>query len=303
MNVSTLVKEGTKIIDGKQHSADILAEIKQKTRILTEKTGLKPGLATILVGNDPASHLYVTIKRKKARELGFQDFHQSLPATISEKDLINHINDFNLNDRVHGILVQMPLPDPIDTENVISSLNPRKDVDGFHALNIGSLFRAYTENVIAPCTPAGIMEILRREAIDPAGKHVVIIGRSNLVSKPLAAMLLQNNNHHQLGGNAAVTVIHSGVTNIHHFTSQADILIAAVGKPHFITAPMVKSASIIIDVGINKLKNGTIVGDVDFMNVLPKVRKITPVPGGVGPMTIAALMQNTFKIFKNNYNF
>ncbi len=284
-----------RLIDGKAHAAAWLAAVKVETAALSAAHGRCPGLATILVGDAPASAVYVSMKRKKAQALGFHDQHIALPATLSQAALNAELTALNANPAIDAILVQLPLPAHLDIEQMIDVLGPQKDVDGFHSTTLGKCFRAYHSDLIAPCTPFGIMKLLQCENITLAGKHVVIVGRSNLVGKPLAAMLMQKN-----GGNATVTVVHSGTIALTQHTQSADVLIAAAGQPQLITAEHVKTGAVVIDVGTNKLANGRLVGDVDFPAVSQKAALLTPVPGGVGPMTIAALMANTLKLFKQH---
>jgi methylenetetrahydrofolate dehydrogenase (NADP+)/methenyltetrahydrofolate cyclohydrolase len=280
------------IIDGKEISKKILAEIKAETKLLYDKYEIKPGLAVIIVGNDEASRLYVNKKKQTCESLGFYLESYDLDENISDKELLSLISDLNNEPSIHGILVQLPLPKHINEKNILSFISCEKDVDGFNPVNQANLFSGNFS--ILPCTPLGIIELLKRYEIKIEGKHAVIIGRSNIVGKPLSLMFLQEN--------ATVTICHSKTINISDFTKQADILVSAVGKPRFITSDMVKEDSIVVDVGINRLDTGKIVGDVDFEDVRKKVKAITPVPGGVGPMTIAMLMKNTLTICKKNSN-
>lgn len=275
------------LINGKTVSAEIRNRLMKETAELKNKTGRVPGLATVLVGEDPASAVYVRNKNKICSEIGFQSFGQNLPAETTEAQLLDHIKGLNENDEVNGILVQLPLPDHIDEEKVLLSIDPEKDVDGFHPINVGKL--AIGNALLTPCTPTGIIALLDYYEIDIAGKHAVVLGRSNIVGKPVAHLLLQRN--------ATVTICHSKTSNLNEVTRQADILIAAVGRPHFVRAEMVKEGAVVIDVGINRV-DGKLIGDVEFDPVAEKVAFITPVPGGVGPMTIALLMENTLKAFK-----
>lgn len=281
-----------KIISGKDLSAEIRAELKVDVEAIA-KRDVRPGLAVVLVGEDPASQVYVGSKRRTCEELGISSFSYDLPATCTERRLLNLIKKLNADPKVHGILVQMPLPKHIDDKKVLNAIDPDKDVDGFHPVNVGKLLIG--EPGFVPCTPAGCIEMLLRSGYDPAGKHVVVLGRSNLVGKPAAALLMQK----VPGGNATVTVCHSRTKNLAAITRQADILIAAIGIPEFVKARMVKDGVIVIDVGINRIpdktkKSGTrLVGDVDFKGVSKKARAITPVPGGVGLMTVIMLMKNT----------
>ena len=275
------------LIDGKKVSMEIRSRLKQETEELKNKTGRMPGLATVLVGEDPASAVYVRNKNKVCQEVGFQSFGQNLPAETTEDELLEVIKKLNENDEVNGILVQLPLPDHIDSEKILLSIKPEKDVDGFHPINVGKL--GIGNALLTPCTPTGIIELLDYYNIEIAGKHAVVLGRSNIVGKPVALLLLQRN--------ATVTICHSRTSNLKQVTSQADILIAAVGRPGFVGSEMVKDNAVVIDVGINRV-DGKLTGDVEFEPVAEKTSYITPVPGGVGPMTIALLMENTLKAFK-----
>lgn len=281
-----------KIISGKELSDEIRAELKVDVEAIA-RAGVRPGLAVVLVGEDPASQVYVGSKRRTCEELGINSYSHDLPANCTEKRLLGLIEKLNADPDVHGILVQMPLPKHIDEKKVINAINPDKDVDGFHPVNVGKLLIG--EPGFVSCTPAGCIEMLLRSGYDPAGKHVVVLGRSNIVGKPVAALLMQK----AAGGNATVTVCHSRTKNLAAITKQADILIAAIGIPQFVKARMVKDGVIVIDVGINRIpdktkKSGTrLVGDVDFKGVSKKARAITPVPGGVGLMTVTMLMKNT----------
>jgi len=280
------------IIDGKQVAEAIRAELKREIAVL-QRRGVVPGLAVVLVGNDPASEVYVRGKRKTCAELGINSFDYDLPADCTERRLLDLIMELNEDGRVHGILVQMPLPKQIDSGKVLLAIDPRKDVDGFHPVSLGKLLSG--EPGFVSCTPAGCQQLLLRSGYDPAGKHAVIVGRSNIVGKPLAALLMQK----APGGNATVTVCHSRTPDIASLTRQADILVAAMGVPEFIKADMVKDGAVVIDVGVNRVPDATkksgsrLVGDVDFAGVSVKAGAITPVPGGVGPMTVTMLMKNT----------
>jgi len=281
-----------KIISGTELAAEIRAELKVDVAAIA-KAGRTPGLAVVLVGEDPASQVYVNSKRRTCEELGINSYAHDLPATCTERHLLNLIAKLNGDPAVHGILVQMPLPKHIGEQKVLNAVAPEKDVDGFHPVNVGKLLNG--EPGFVPCTPAGCIEMLLRSGYDPAGKHVVVLGRSNIVGKPVAALLMQK----AAGGNATVTVCHSRTKNLAAITKQADILIAAIGIPEFVKGRMVKEGVIVVDVGINRIPDktkksgGRLVGDVDFKSVGKKARAITPVPGGVGPMTIAMLMKNT----------
>jgi len=277
------------LIDGKKVSAEVRNRLAEETKILKEQTGKEPGLATVLVGDDPASAVYVRNKNKTCCELGFQSFENQLSSNTTEEQLLNLIDDLNCNPNVHGILVQLPLPDQIDSEKILQAVDSKKDVDGFHPVNVGKL--VVGNALLTPCTPTGIIELLDHYGIEIAGKHAVIIGRSNIVGKPVSMLLLQRN--------ATITICHSRTKNLEEVTRRADILIAAVGRPHFVTENMVSEGAVVIDVGINRV-DGKLTGDVEFEPVSKKASYITPVPGGVGPMTIALLMENTLKAFKDS---
>ena len=277
------------IIDGKKVSSHIKDNIAAEVKILKNKTGKTPGLAVVLVGDDPASAVYVKNKNKTCKNIGFQSFEHILPENTSEDKLLNLINELNNDDQVNGILVQLPLPSHISSKTILVSINPQKDVDGFHLENVG---RLVTGNALfKPCTPAGIIKLLDEYKIEIEGKNAVIIGRSNIVGKPVSFLLLERN--------ATVTICHSRTKDLPSITRSADILIAAIGKPNFVSLDMVKNNAVVIDVGINRL-DGKLVGDVDFASVSKQASLITPVPGGVGPMTIAMLMANTLQSFKNS---
>lgn len=272
------------IIDGKK----IAAEVEKTLKSAVEKIeGRKPALAFILVGIDPASIAYIKRKKKKCGEIGILSIDHELDETTSEEELLSLIFKLNQDPAVDGILVQLPLPPHIHTEKILEAIDPKKDVDGFHPLNVGRLLLGEKIGFF-PCTPYGITILLKHAGIDTNGKHVVIVGRSNIVGKPLAALLMQKAD----GANATVTVAHSATKNLADICRSADILIAAIGKAHFITPDMVREGAVVIDVGINRLDD-KLVGDVDFESVAPKCHAISPVPGGVGPMTIAMLLSNT----------
>jgi len=279
------------LIKGTEISKQIKEELKQEITLLKEKHNLVPGLATILVGDDPASRVYVGQKEKSCKELGIYSQRMDLPADTKETELLSLIEKFNNDSKIHGILVQLPLPKHINETNVLYAINPAKDVDGFHPVNVGKMMLG--EPCYLPCTPHGIQQLLLRSGINTEGAHVVVVGRSNIVGKPIANMLLQK----KKGANATVTICHTGTKDISFYTRQADILIVAAGRPKTITADMVKEGVVVIDVGVNRLETG-LVGDVDFDSVKEKARAITPVPGGVGPMTIAMLMYNTVQAAK-----
>ncbi|MDI6766995.1 MAG: tetrahydrofolate dehydrogenase/cyclohydrolase catalytic domain-containing protein [Bacteroidota bacterium] len=282
-----------KIIDGKKIAEDIKHELKLETEKLKVERGITPGLAFILIGENPASQSYVKMKGKGCDEMGFYSMTERLPGDISELKVLQLINQFNLDPKIHGILVQLPLPKHIKEQKVIATIDYRKDVDGFHPINIGRMVIGLP--CLKPCTPVGVQELLLRSGNDPAGKHVVVLGRSNIVGKPVMNILLQK----QMGANAVVTIAHTGAKDISYFSRQADILIAAMGKPESITGDMIKPGAVVIDVGINRIDDSTakngyrIVGDVHFESASKVASAITPVPGGVGPMTIAMVLRNT----------
>lgn len=281
-----------KLISGNEVAAQIREELKERVKRLKEK-GITPALAVVLVGEDPASVSYVTAKAKGAEEIGMYEETVRLPANTAEEEVLKTVDRLNKDPKFHGILVQLPLPKHIDTEKVINYISPEKDVDGFHPVNVGKLLRG--EPCPLPCTPHGVQQLLVRSGYDPDGKHVVICGRSNIVGKPLAAILMQK----KKGANATVTVCHTGTKDMAKFTRQADILVAAMGSPKAITADMVREGTVVIDVGVNRVEDKTrergfrLVGDVDFDAVKEKAEAITPVPGGVGPMTVTMLLMNT----------
>jgi len=282
------------IIDGKKIASEVRQELKSKIEWLKSLNIRVPGLVTILVGDNPASQSYVSSKSKACNEIGMLSKIEKLPNDTTEQQLLEMIDHYNASDDYHGILVQLPLPKHINEDKVIERISPSKDVDGFHPINVGNL--VIGKDTFYPCTPNGILELISRYKIETSGKHVVVVGRSNIVGKPVANMLLQKKE----GANAVVTVCHSAAKDLSHYIQDADILIAAIGKANFITADMVKDGVTVIDVGINRVEDSSsskgykIVGDVDFENVSKKASFITPVPGGVGPMTIAMLLQNTF---------
>ena len=271
-----------KILDGKAVSLKVKESVKVRADEL-KKFGVEPTLAVVLVGEDKASQTYVRAKEKACNEYGIKSVAHRLSENTTQNELLALINVLNLDDSIHGILVQLPLPKHIDTNVVLAAIDPRKDVDGFHAVNVGKLVSGLEGFV--PCTPLGVMEILKEYGIDVAGLNAVVIGRSNIVGKPMANLLLN--------ASATVTVTHSKTKNLKEICKNADLIVAAIGKPFFLKADMVKDGAVVIDVGINRLDDGTLVGDVDFDEVAPKCSYITPVPGGVGPMTIAMLLNNT----------
>ena len=283
------------IIDGTAISASIRAEVKKQVDTLRAR-GVRPGLAVILVGDDPASQVYVRMKGKACEEAGMHSVTMRLDASTSQAELLRQIDTLNADPTIHGILVQMPVPKQIDAEAVVRRILPEKDVDGFHPINVGKVFIGERDG-FSPATPAGVLQLLLRSSADPAGKHCVIIGRSNIVGKPMASLLVQN----APGGNATVTVCHSRTPDLAEHAKRADILIVAIGRPKMVTADMVKPGAVVIDVGVNRVddpsskKGYSLVGDVDFEGVRKVASKITPVPGGVGPMTIAMLLSNTLR--------
>ena len=286
------------IMDGKKISAEIREEIKREAAALAAQ-GTTPGIAVILVGDNPASVSYVTAKERACAETGIRSFMTRMPSETTQKELLSEIERLNADERVHGILVQLPLPKHIDESAVIRAILPEKDVDGFHPVNLGKLLLGDDDAFIS-CTPAGIMELLRRSGVDPSGKHAVVLGRSNIVGKPVANLLLQK----KAGANATVTICHTGTPEAGKFTRKADILIVAAGRPRTVTADMVKPGAVVIDVGVNRMLDSSrksgfrLVGDVDFEAVSAVASLITPVPGGVGPMTISMLLSNTLKSAK-----
>ncbi|MBE6783492.1 MAG: bifunctional methylenetetrahydrofolate dehydrogenase/methenyltetrahydrofolate cyclohydrolase FolD [Ruminococcaceae bacterium] len=270
------------IMDGKALSIKLKNALKNEVDEL-KNSGVNPCLAVIIVGNNPASKIYVNNKKKSCEELGIKSLEYALPEETTEEELLGIIDELNKNEEVDGILCQLPLPSHICEKNVINAISPEKDVDAFHPENVGHIMIG--DYTFLPCTPAGVMEILKEYEIDVAGKNCVVVGRSNIVGKPMTMLLLKEN--------ATVTVCHSRTQDLASFTKQADVLVSAVGKPNLITADMVKENAVVIDVAINRLDSGKLCGDVDFENVKEKASFITPVPGGVGPMTIATLMKNT----------
>ena len=277
------------LIDGKKVSAEVRARLAKEANELKEKTGRIPGLATVLVGDDPASAVYVRNKNKICRELGFNSFEQKLAADTPQAKLLQLIKELNSNNDIHGILVQLPLPNQIDSEKILQAIDPNKDVDGFHPVNVGKL--VVGNALLTPCTPTGIIKLLDYYEIDISGKHAVVLGRSNIVGKPVSMLLLQRN--------ATITICHSRTKNLDEITRSADIQVAAIGRANFVTENMVSEGTIVIDVGINRV-DGKLTGDINFETVSKKASYITPVPGGVGPMTIALLMENTLKAFKES---
>lgn len=276
-----------KIINGKEVSSAVREQITSEVELL-KKNGITPGLAVIIVGNDPASKVYVNNKKKGCEQTGMNSFEYALPEETTTDELIALIDKLNNDSDVHGILCQLPVPKHIDEEKVLNAISPEKDVDAFHPVNCGKVMTG--DYKFAPCTPSGMIEMLKYYNIDISGKHCVIIGRSNIVGKPMAMLMLENN--------ATVTICHSKTDNLSEIAKQADILVAAVGRPKFVTADMVKDGAVVLDVGINRMSDGKLCGDVDFDNVASKTSFITPVPGGVGPMTITMLLKNTLEAAK-----
>ena len=273
------------IIDGKRLASEIREEIAKEVEDLKKTKNITPGLAVVLVGDDPASHAYVKMKAKACKEAGIYSITHEMPSTISQSEIEETIIRMNQNPNIDGILVQLPLPSHIDTTKILELIDPKKDVDGFHAYNFGRLITGL--DGFAPCTPLGVMEMLKAYNIDPKGKDACIVGASNIVGKPMAALLLN--------AFATVDICHIYTKDLVEHTKRADILVVGVGKAGLITEDMVKDGAVVIDIGINRLEDGSLVGDVDFKAVAPKCSYITPVPGGVGPMTIAMLLKNTLK--------
>ena len=277
-----------KIIDGKAVSAEVRAEIKAETEKFISESGITPGLAVIIVGNNPASQVYVRNKKRACGEVGFFSTVIEMPEETTESELLDKIAELNSDEKIHGILVQLPLPKHISEEKIILAIDPKKDVDAFHPYNVGRIVTGDYD--LAPCTPSGVMELLRRYGISVRGKECVIAGRSNIVGKPMALLMIS--------ADATVTVCHSKTANLAEVCRRADILITAIGKPKSFGADAVKDGAVVIDVGINRTEDGKLCGDVDFDAVLDKVSAITPVPGGVGPMTITMLLRNTLSAAK-----
>lgn len=275
----------TELIDGKALSQKMQAELGRKVERLKEQHGIIPGLAVILVGDNLASQVYVRNKERSALEAGFKSETLRLSESISQEELIDIIHQYNEDKSIHGILVQLPLPQHINDKKIILAIDPKKDVDGFHPMNTGHLWSG--RPMMVPCTPAGIMEMFREYHVDLEGKHAVIIGRSNIVGKPMAQLLLDKN--------ATVTLTHSRTRNLSEVTKEADILIVAIGQGHFVTKDFVKEGAVVIDVGMNRDENGKLIGDVVFEQVAEVASMITPVPGGVGPMTITMLLEQTYQ--------
>jgi methylenetetrahydrofolate dehydrogenase (NADP+)/methenyltetrahydrofolate cyclohydrolase len=283
------------LIDGVAIARDIRAEVAREAKELIDK-GVRPGLAVVLVGEDPASAVYVRSKGKASQEAGMHSVTIRLPASTSQEELVAQVDALNADPAIHGILVQMPLPKQIDADAIVRRIDPAKDVDGFHPVNVGKLLIGESDG-FAPCTPAGVQEMLTRSGVDTRGAECVIVGRSNIVGKPMAALMVQN----RPGANATVTVCHSTTRDLAAHTRRADVLIVAAGRPNMVTGDMVRPGAVVIDVGINRVDDASaksgyrLVGDVDFEGARAVASRITPVPGGVGPMTIAMLLKNTVR--------
>lgn len=277
------------LIDGKKISAEVKEKVRLETASLMEKHGIQPGIAVVIVGNDPASRVYVNNKKKACEAVGFRSWEYALPEDTTQAELLELVETLNVEKNVNGILVQLPVPAQIDDKAIINAISPAKDVDAFHPENVGQIMIG--DYKFLPCTPAGVMELIDSTGIEVSGKKCVVIGRSNIVGKPMAMLLL-----HRSG---TVTICHSRTVDLPSVTKEADILVAAVGKANFVTGDMVKEGAVVIDVGMNRLENGKLCGDVNFAEVEPKASWITPVPGGVGPMTIAMLMRNTLTAAKS----
>lgn len=275
------------IISGKIVSAKVKEDVRKEAEILAEK-GIKIGLAVVIVGNNPASRVYVNSKKKACEEVGFSSYEYALPEETTQQELLDLVDVLNNDEKVNGILVQLPLPSHIDENAIINAISPDKDVDAFHPFNVGKIMIG--DFAFLPCTPAGVMELIDSTGVDVCGKSCVVIGRSNIVGKPMAMLLL-----HRSG---TVTICHSKTKNLAEICRNADILVAAVGKANFVTGDMIKEGAVVIDVGMNRLENGKLCGDVNFAEAEKKAAFITPVPGGVGPMTIAMLMKNTLTAAK-----
>lgn len=278
-----------KILDGKAVSQRVKNALKDETEKFVEKYGIKPGLAVVIVGDDPASRVYVNSKKKACAEIGYYSEEHALPESTTEDELLSLVEKLNGDEKIHGILVQLPLPKHINEEKIINAINPKKDVDAFHPVNVGKIMIGNFD--FLPCTPAGVMELINEAGIDLTGKNCVVVGRSNIVGKPQAMLLLHKN--------ATVTICHSKTKNIKEITKNADVLVAAVGRAQMFDGDYIKDGAVVIDVGMNRLENKKLVGDVDFESAAKKASCITPVPGGVGPMTIAMLMKNTLTAAKN----
>lgn len=276
------------LMDGRATSAKVKEQVRQETEALKAAHGITPGLAVVIVGNDPASRVYVNNKKKACEAVGFQSFEYALPEDTTQAELLELVETLNDDPKVNGILVQLPVPPQIDDKTIIHAISPDKDVDAFHPANVGKIMIG--DYAFLPCTPAGVMELLDSVGVEVSGKRCVVIGRSNIVGKPMAMLLL-----HRSG---TVTICHSRTQELAAITREADILVAAVGKANFVTADMVKEGAVVVDVGMDRLENGKLCGDVQFDEVSEKASCITPVPGGVGPMTVAMLMRNTLTAAK-----
>ncbi len=289
------------IIDGKKVAENIYSELTTKCKTLIKERGVTPGLALLLVGDNPASQVYVNMKDRTCQKLGYYSIIKTLPADTPESQVLSLIDNWNNDNKIHGILIQLPLPKHIDEQKVIERISPKKDVDGFHPINVGKMLIGIP--ALLPCTPAGIMQLFKAYNISLSGKNAVVIGRSNIVGKPISVLMMQKDNY----ANATVTICHSGTPNLTDYTRNADIIVAAIGSPEFIKADMIKEGAIIIDVGTHKIADHTLekgyrlCGDVDYNSVISKVAAISPSPGGVGPMTIAMLMQNTYDVAAGKY--
>ena len=281
------------LLDGKALAKKIQAELAEQVAVFTEQSQKVPTLATVLVGEDPASQVYIRNKIRSCERVGMESRHIPLPADVSQEALMEEVQQLNRDDTVHGILVQLPLPDGLDAQPILDAILPAKDVDAFHPENVGLLSQGRPRYL--PCTPHGVIQLLHRAGIETAGKHCVIVGRSDIVGKPLGLMLVQRQSGcGPTAANATVTICHSRTQNLRDITKQADVLIAAIGQAEFITADMVKPGSVVVDVGINRGENG-LVGDVAFEEVCEVAAAITPVPGGVGPLTVTMLLENTLR--------
>lgn len=277
-----------KILDGKAVSQRVKDDLKKETEKFVKDNGFAPGLAVVIVGNDPASRVYVNSKKRACEEIGYYSEEHALCESTTEDELLNLVENLNNDDKIHGILVQLPLPKHINEETIINAINPKKDVDAFHPVNVGKIMIGNFD--FLPCTPAGVMELIKESGISLEGKNCVVIGRSNIVGKPQAMLLLHKN--------ATVTICHSKTKNLKEIAQTADVLVVAVGRAQMITGDYIKEGAVVIDVGMNRLENKKLVGDVDFESASKKASYITPVPGGVGPMTIAMLMKNTLTAAK-----
>jgi len=278
------------IIDGKAVAKEVQQRIKEDVEGLERRWNMAPGLAVVLVGDDTASHIYVRNKEKACKEVGIKSFEHFLPATISERELLALVHQLNKDKHVHGILVQLPLPPHIHSERILNAVSPYKDVDGFHPLNLGNL--VVGADGYRPCTPLGVMKLLESVNCDPKGKNAVVVGRSNIVGKPVALMLLEKH--------ATVTICHSRTASLRDEVARGDIVVVAIGKPGIVRGEWIKPGAVVIDVGINRLPNGKLCGDIDFESAKERASAITPVPGGVGPMTICMLLFNTLKAAKDS---